>query len=84
METRFELQIEGVLAATEKLVSYHLHNPTAEAHNGNLARLFCTYRSSFGKTRGIQCTREEGPERKGASIYGVEGLEAHTYVSDCN
>ena len=40
METRFESQIEGVLTATERLVSYNLHIHTAEASNAIPARLF--------------------------------------------
>ena len=37
METRFESQIEEVLAATEELVSYNLHSEVSDAI---LAKLF--------------------------------------------
>jgi len=40
METTFESQIEEVLTAMERLVSYNLHILTAEASNATLARLF--------------------------------------------
>jgi hypothetical protein len=40
METRFESQIEEVLMATKKLVSYTLYITTAEASDAILARLF--------------------------------------------
>ena len=39
METRFELQIEEVLAGTGKLVSYNLHSTTTEASDTILAKL---------------------------------------------
>ena len=40
MEIRFESQIEGVLAATEKLVSYNLHITTTGASDVIPAKLF--------------------------------------------
>jgi hypothetical protein len=40
METRFESQIEGVLTATKKLVSYNLHSTTVGVSYAILAKLF--------------------------------------------
>jgi hypothetical protein len=40
METRFDSQIEGVLTATKKLVSYTLHSAIVEISNAILAKLF--------------------------------------------
>ena len=40
METSFESQIEGVLVAAEKLVSYNLHSPSVMASDSILVGLF--------------------------------------------